>query len=388
MDGLTTVDCMGGSSLLRAMPTEKGCQFKLPDTPAPEWHCCEVPSDFSLTCFADPANILAEVFAFLCEGGFPAEIGQPYGSRPWTVRADVFLDYVQLALEVQLYLHTEVSASSILILRDTSHCDTMRFNRVVSALCEHLTTRGIAISKTSSSATFQVCFDDGFDDEEFEEESLEEWNERVESLLTLLEDPSAPIRLEAVRMLAQWAETNPDSRAFLADALCSRSMSIIGYLYSMSMTTVSESYPVAAALKCITSCPEAAEVLCPSLLPVLEELTCQDLPKLAVGQIVLVVKALQRVGYETGSKDIANPLPHASNSSGCSARESSTLSASSRSSGDAIYESGSTMLSEDLPVEQVHTPARSEKYDLDNICSMQIPWKAANLCAISEQAWE
>jgi hypothetical protein len=284
---------LGRLSISSAL-AEESSRLKLPD--APVYDTTQIHGGLSFATVASPAVIFAELHGFLCNDKVPVEVHDPKPDSLWTVRASAFLDNVQVDLEVNVFSSKE-SSQSILAFTHGTRCDAVRFHRIVELFHQHAESRGFVLTHPSGcelSSPSPAVFDDMFDDFDADEDEPESWQERAASLLTLLEDSMFATRLEAVQMLAQWAETVADCRLVLARALCARPTAIIRLLQNAVEAPLCELYPMATALKCITSSPAAAATLYGPLLLILEKAARQDLPKLALGQFALTLQSLRQ----------------------------------------------------------------------------------------------
>jgi hypothetical protein len=348
-------------------------------TPAPQLNTMDlkdkVGRGLKITCIARPATVLAEIHNFLHEGTVPADIRTPMDNKPWTVQAAAFIDNVQVDLEVQVYGNDQESTTSTIVFNQDCHNDIVRFHRLIARFQQHALSRGIITSDqcVSSSLPMNSVLED-FDDFEFETDS----QERVEALFAQLEDGRAATRLEAVQLLASWAETEPDYRFCLAEAFRMRPVLLHRFVQTLTVDPLCESYPKTAAIRFIVGCPKAAQVLHEPLLPLLTDLAVQHLPKLIQMQIALTLEALRKFGFERMVS-----LSAASTTWKCASSVDNVTNSfvdSSKFGSMALGGQLSEFLFEDNSPKNTHSS--------NDILFVNIPPKVAKLHAIASTLWE
>jgi hypothetical protein len=351
-------------------------QMNMPSTPAPEYDGVDFPADVTLNFTASPSELLAEVWAFFCEGDTPTEVAKPLADKPWTLQAAVFSDYVEVQIEVQILQNKGSPSSSIVRFCDMTKSDVVGFHRLVDKFVKHATLQDFTISKgTGAESQGRIYCDDDFDDFEFENDMEVDWQQRVESVLALLEDSASDSRVKAARMIARWTEKYAESRFVFAEAFSTRPELVMGLFQAVKTTPLAALYPISAAFKFICSCPESAAMLHGPFLLVLRTASTQDAPKLAMQEITLACQALGKSVF-IGSPPIVDMLSTAS-----TRFTHSSLSCFGSNSGDDVASAISTS------PERAAWNTWGQDSNLETVWNAKVPTQVETLCSISSDLW-
>jgi hypothetical protein len=343
---------------------------------------------------ASPAEVTTLVRRFL-DKSVPAHIAEVQGEldgQPCRISAIVFMDYIPLGVEVCAFADNEAEGTTILF-KHPSQNDHVRFNRIVELLTTFLKSSNLQFANSVKPSGASHLLDDDFSDDDSENDGAS-WSDRCKFVQVNLESSSAPLRQEALRYLATWAASGPQSHEGLAEIYAKLQLETI-----LSGTTeqVAEMYPVAAALHHLSSglSSQACDILCQStLFDILSSMDMSGLPPIVSRELQPALRGLQLWKAYSSRFSTKKPVDgtFGSDSTRCSDNDTAVghLLDFDDEEEDDDYEEDSVLhkLSRDIDMagEEVGIPLRAEpQYDVKMLSSMTktpMPW--VEVCSLAD----
>mmetsp|Transcript_18828 Transcript_18828/g.53195 ORF Transcript_18828/g.53195 Transcript_18828/m.53195 type:complete len:353 (-) Transcript_18828:328-1386(-) len=206
-----------------------------------------LPGDSAVAVIARPRAVLSALLAFFNDR-VPAIVKQ----RGWEINATAFVAYVMIRIKVSVQADSYAERRAILVCRDTSRRDAVRFAQLWSSVVEYLLTRAMLVThaggvplalRTPSSLLLEEDWDGVF----FSGAEVD-WSSRVASAFQAVASPIASSREEGLQMLASWATGIPESRIAIAEELAAR----LHLLPVWQQLPLAELYPLSVILKYAT----------------------------------------------------------------------------------------------------------------------------------------